>query len=197
MFTGLVEAKSQLLSRQPLEGGEKMAFSHEFVELALGESIAISGACLTVVDFDDQRFTVELSRETLGLTTLGDLAEGDWVNLERALQAGARLGGHLVTGHVDGIGKVIRATPEGEMTRVTLEVPKNLARYVARKGSLTVDGVSLTVNEVREDEADLLLIPHTRVVTTLDALRVGSPVNLEVDLVARYVERLLSVRKDD
>jgi riboflavin synthase len=128
---------------------------------------------------------------------LGELSEGDWVNLERALKAGARLGGHLVTGHVDGIGEVTHLMPDGEMTRVTIVVPQGLAHYVARKGSLTVDGVSLTVNDVKEAHVDLLLIPHTQAVTTLDGLAVGRRVNLEVDLVARYVERLMSARKDD
>lgn len=208
MFTGLIEAKSQLKGRSPLASGQRLTFSHSFSDIALGESIAVSGACLTVVSFDDQAFSVDVSTETLSLTTLGDLNLDDEVNLERALAAGARLGGHLVTGHVDGVGTIAGLAPEGDMTRVIVRLPVNLARYVARKGSLTIEGVSLTVNDVRADAssthgeagetpydfAHLLIIPHTRRETTLGSLAVGKRVNLEIDLVARYVERLLSAR---
>jgi riboflavin synthase len=191
MFTGLVEAKSHLVDRSPLPSGESMTFAHTFPDLVLGESIAVQGACLTVVAFDHTTFRVELSTETLALTTLGKRKAGDAVNLERALRAGDRLGGHMVTGHVDGVGVVTKLAPQGEMTQITIEIPPSLVGYVARKGSLTVDGVSLTVNAVQKSHADLLIIPHTRAVTTLGTLGVGQEVNLEVDLVARYVERLL------
>jgi riboflavin synthase len=196
MFTGLIEAKSQLTERAPIPSGEKMTFSHTFSEVCLGESIAINGACLTVVHFGNDTFTVELSSETLRLTTLGNLEVGGEVNLERALRAGDRLGGHMVTGHVDGMGTVSTVTVQGEMTVVGIDVTPELAGYVARKGSLTVDGVSLTVNDVDKKCAQLLLIPHTRAVTTLGTLRPGQAVNLEVDLIARYVERLLAVRQE-
>lgn len=191
MFTGLVEAKSHLVDRAPLPSGESMTFAHSFSDLVLGESIAVQGACLTVVAFDQTTFRVELSTETLALTTLGKQKAGDAVNLERALRAGDRLGGHMVTGHVDGMGVVQTVSPLGDMTRITIEIPTALCGYVARKGSLTVDGVSLTVNEVKKSQAELLVIPHTRAVTTLGTLVIGQEVNLEVDLVARYVERLL------
>lgn len=171
-----------------------MAFSHGFSDLALGESIAMNGACLTVVAFDKEKFEVELSKETLSLTTLGELEVGEEVNMERALCASDRLGGHMVTGHVDGIASVVGVQAEGEMSRITLEVPFDLSRFIARKGSLTVDGVSLTVNAVEDNQAVLLVIPHTRRVTTLGSLAVGQRVNIEVDLVARYVERLLGTR---
>lgn len=196
MFTGLVETRSQLLSREALKdnSGESMTFSHAFGQLTLGESISVSGACLTVVAFDQDSFRVELSPETLGLTTLGTLKSQDPVNLERALQTGDRLGGHLVTGHVDGVGHVSSVEPTGDMTEVSIQVPTELAQYVAKKGSITVDGVSLTVNDVSGCTAKLLLIPHTQEITTLDRLEINKQVNLEVDLVARYVERLLQTR---
>jgi riboflavin synthase len=194
MFTGLVEAQGRLLEKTPQSGGMRLRFSHPLSELVLGESIAVSGACLTVVAFDNNSFTAELSSETLRLTTLGQLAPGDPINLERALRASDRLGGHLVSGHVDGVGLVKHKALEGEMTRIELELPEALAPYVAKKGSLTVDGVSLTINEVAGHHVQLLLIPHTQAVTTLGQLHTGSSVNLEVDLLARYVERILSYR---
>lgn len=194
MFTGLVEATSQLLSRGPLASGERMKFSHSFDVLSLGESIAVNGACLTVVAFDQESFEAELSEETLRLTNLGELALGDEVNLERALKTGDRLGGHMVTGHVDGLGVLSHLEQKGEMLAVSVTVPLELAGYVARKGSLTVDGVSLTVNQVAGCVAELLLIPHTQEVTSFKSLKVGRRFNIEVDLVARYVERLLEAR---
>lgn len=174
-----------------------MTFSHGFSELSIGESIAINGACLTVVAFESATFDVELSKETLKLTNLGELRVSDEVNMERALRASDRLGGHMVTGHVDGLGAVIKLEPEGEMTRVSLELPTELSKYVARKGSITVDGVSLTVNAVAGNCASLLIIPHTLDVTTLGSFSVGRRVNVEVDLVARYVERLLRAEVTD
>jgi riboflavin synthase len=190
VFTGLVEAQSRLQSVMPIDGGKRLSFSHTFDSLSLGESIAVSGACLTVVAFDKSSFDVEASFETLRLTTLGDLKTGATVNLERALKVGDRLGGHLVTGHIDGTATVSGALLEGEMKLLSLDITENLLRYVARKGSLTVDGVSLTVNEVSAHSVDLVVIPHTQKVTTLGALGVGARVNIEVDLLARYVERL-------
>jgi riboflavin synthase len=174
----------------------RMRFSQPLGALTLGESIAVSGACLTVVEFSDHSFDAELSNETLDLTTLSSLETGDAVNLERAMLASDRLGGHLVSGHVDGVGQVTGLTSEGEMTRVTLELPPELAPYAAKKGSITVDGVSLTINEVGRSDLHLLLIPHTQSVTTLGRLKLGTRVNLEVDLLARYVERILAFRAD-
>lgn len=195
MFTGLVEATSHLESRVPLASGERMKFSHSFESLCLGESIAVSGACLTVVAFDDSFFEVELSEETLALTNLGEVGPEGRVNLERALRAGDRLGGHMVTGHVDGLATLSHIEEQGDMLCLSLTLPDDLARFVARKGSLTVDGVSLTVNEVSGCVAELLLIPHTQEVTTLNGLKLGQRFNIEVDLVARYVERLLEARE--
>jgi riboflavin synthase len=192
MFTGLVEATGTLLERKIEAGGERFKLSHAFADLDLGESISISGACLTVVAFDESSFEVQLSPETLKLTTLGSKTPGSSLNYERALRADTRLGGHLVTGHVDGMGQLAKKTPMGEMNRLDIEVPLSLRKYTAKKGSLTVDGVSLTVNEVGPKGVELLIIPHTEAVTTLGQLHEGDSVNLEVDLIARYVERLLA-----
>ncbi len=194
MFTGLVQGVGALVERRGLSGGERYRLTHGFGRLELGESIAVNGACLTVVAEDGQTFDAELSPETLERTTLGSLAPEAPVNLERALLASDRLGGHLVSGHVDGVGHVRGLEELGDMTRVLVGVPAALTRYVAEKGSLTIDGVSLTVNGVQEDNVSLLLVPHTRQVTTLGRLAVGDAVNLEVDLIARYVERLLAFR---
>ncbi len=194
MFTGLVAQKGLLVSRTSIDTGQRLEFFHELGPLQLGESVSVSGACLTVVAFRQQHFSADVSSETLQRTTLGHLQTGHPVNLERAVAVGDRLGGHLVTGHVDGVGEVDHITTEGEMTRVGLFIGRELGRYAAQKGSITIDGVSLTINSVSDDRVELLLIPHTRSVTTLGQLTVGSPVNVEVDLVARYVERLLSTR---
>jgi riboflavin synthase len=199
MFSGLVEGIGTLVARASLASGERFVISHGLGELGLGASIAVSGACLTVTaeekDGERSRFSVELSVETLARTQLGKLELGDPVNLERSLTLATRLGGHLVTGHVDAVAEIAAVDPLGDMTRVTVALPPAIAPYVAEKGSLTVDGVSLTVNEVTRETASLLLIPHTRSVTTLGRLTPGRNVNLEVDLVARYVARLLSFRE--
>lgn len=192
MFTGLVEIMGRLTSSLEDAGGRRLSFEHDFAGLSLGESISVSGTCLTVVAFDAHTFTVQVSPETLQLTTLGRLVDGATVNLERALPAGARLGGHLVTGHVDGMGRVAQLRFEGEMCRLDVDIPENLRRYMAKKGSVTVEGVSLTVNDVTDTGIALLVIPHTRHVTSLGTLAVGDLINIEVDLVARYVERLLT-----
>jgi len=196
MFTGLVERMGRLASLEPQGGGSRLSIEHGYGQLDLGESISVNGACLTVVAEGKSLFYVDVSPETLDKTTLGAWQVGRALNLERALAFGARLGGHLVTGHVDGTGEIESLTPEGEMTRVGLLVPQALARYVARKGSICVDGVSLTVNDVVDrtghTRVDLFIIPHTLRETTLGLLQVGSRVNLEIDLIARYTERLLA-----
>jgi len=192
MFTGLVEAKSHLHSTRLLPGEAKnLIIHHNFNGLQLGESIAVNGACLTVVAFDEEQFEVEVSNETLRMTTLDALPAGAPLNLERALVLGARLGGHMVSGHVDGIGEISALNAVGDMNEVDLLIPQELLKFIATKGSLTIDGVSLTVNSISENHATLLLIPHTRKVTTLGNLQVGQMVNIEVDLIARHVERLL------
>lgn len=195
MFTGIVTAKGYIRATSG-EGVRRFEIDapYEPDGIALGASIAHAGACLTVVErrrtTDGCRFAVEVSPETLRLTTLGKWKVGDPVNLERALATGEELGGHLVTGHVDGVGEVVDRREEGEWLILSVRPPSDLNRFIARKGSITVDGVSLTVNTVTRDTFDLMIIPHTAEVTTLGALQIGAHVNLEVDLMARYAARL-------
>ena len=162
--------------------------------VALGESIAVNGVCLTVISFDASGFEADASTETLALTTLGALPPGRQVNLERALRAGDRLGGHLVSGHVDGIGTVASVADDARAQRWRFTAPRALMRYIASKGSICIDGTSLTVNGVDAEGFDVALVPHTLAHTAFGATRPGDPVNLEVDQVARYVERLLQER---
>lgn len=194
MFTGLVAARGTLVEVTPLAAGIRLRLSHPLGRLELGESIAVSGVCLTVTSFSDDWFTADLSPETLEKTTLGKLRPGGAVNLERALRAGDRLGGHLVSGHVDGVGTILSVKSAGEMTELELEAPSELARFLAQKGSVTIDGVSLTINGVRGGQISLLLVPHTQSVTTLGTLAAGQRVNVEVDQIARYVDQLLAAR---
>ncbi|HST46161.1 MAG TPA: riboflavin synthase [Luteimonas sp.] len=194
MFTGLIEGVGRLASREGRGGDARLAIATGTLPrldpLTLGESIAVNGVCLTVVAFDDAGFEADASNETLAVTTLGMLAEGSPVNLERALRAGDRLGGHLVSGHVDGIGTVDRVHEDGRAQRWRFKLPAGLARYVAQKGSICVDGVSLTVNVADHAGFEVALVPHTLAHTAFGTSRAGDRVNLEVDMVARYVERL-------
>lgn len=192
MFTGIVQAVGRIETVTPLAQGVRLAIDAGALDrdaIAIGDSVCVQGACLTVVAIDGARLSFDVSRETLACT-VGLDAPGA-VNLETSLALGDKLGGHLVTGHVDGLGEVVVFEPAGESKRLRLRVPKELARYVARKGSITVDGVSLTVNRVVADVFEANLIPHTLAVTTLARLAAGTKVNLEVDLIARYVERML------
>lgn len=156
-----------------------------------GDSIAVNGVCLTAVELAPDAFTADVSRETLNLTTLSDLKSGSRVNLEKALTLSTRLGGHLVSGHVDGIGKVLERTADARSVRFSIEAPAELARYIAHKGSITVDGVSLTVNAVKGAVFELNIVPHTLQETIIDEYQPGREMNLEVDLLARYMERLV------
>lgn len=202
MFTGIVAAIGRIREVEPIAQGSGMRLQVEagaldLSDVRIGDSIAIQGACMTVVALADDGFDVDVSRESLSLT-VGLDAPGE-VNLEKAMTLADRLGGHLVSGHVDGIGEVVRFEPVGESRLLEIRVPGELARFFAYKGSVTVDGVSLTVNRVR-DEADgtvisINLIPHTVEVTTLGRLAPGSRVNLEVDQIARYVDRILQLRQ--
>jgi len=197
MFTGIVQAVGRIVSVTPLAQGLRLVIDAGALErggIALGDSICVQGACLTVVAIDGTRLSFDVSRETLGCTA--GLDRPGPVNLETSLALGDKLGGHLVTGHVDGLGEVVAFEPAGESTRLRLRVPKELARYVARKGSITIDGVSLTVNRVEAEVFEVNLIPHTLAVTTLARLAPGAKVNLEVDLIARYVERMLGTSND-
>jgi riboflavin synthase len=193
MFTGLIEAVGTLGAAEARDGDLRLRVDCAPLPgepLALGESIAVSGVCLTVVDHDARGFAVDVSNETLALTTLGTLRAGARVNLERALLPTTRLGGHLVAGHVDGLGRLESIAPDARSQRWRIAAPAALLRYVAGKGSICVDGVSLTVNAVDAEGFEVNLIPHTVAHTSFSQSRVGDALNLEVDLLARYVERL-------
>ena len=195
MFTGIVATVGTIAAIKPVGDAMRLAIDAGGLDLGdvqLGDSIAVSGPCLTVVSWTDERFEVDVSSETLARTTLGKRSVGDGVNLEKALRLDDRLGGHLVSGHVDGIGRIVRREPLDEYVRFVIEMPPALARYLAFKGSVAVDGVSLTVNQASSTDFEILTIPHTLERTTLGALEAGYEVNLEVDLLARYIERLLS-----
>lgn len=194
MFTGIVQGVGRIRSVEPRGGDVTLWIETGPVALddvAAGGSIAVSGACLTATRLEAHAFAADVSRETLTLTTLGEAAAGRRVNIEKALAAGQPLGGHYVTGHVDGIGHVVSRHDDARSVRMEFEVPAELARYVARKGSVCVDGVSLTVNGVAGRRFDVNLVPHTLELTTLGDLRAGAAVNIEVDIIARYLERML------
>ena len=193
MFSGIVSAVGRITKSVQHGDGQRLTLDAPgfgMDDVAVGDSIAVQGVCLTVVLLHAHGFEVDASAHTLSVTH--GLAAGRPVNLEKALRASDRMGGHIVAGHVDGVGKVTAFEPLGASVRLEVEVPAALARYVARKGSVTVDGVSLTTNEVRDSRFEVNLIPHTLAVTTLGKLAAGSPVNIEVDLLARYVERLMA-----
>ncbi len=194
MFTGIVQGVGTVRAIEPHEGDVTVVFDTAGVSLAdieLGGSIAVSGVCLTATRFDASSFAADVSRETLSLTTLGNRVVGSRVNLEKALRAGQALGGHYVSGHVDGVGELVSRQDDARSVRMEFRVPPELARYVARKGSICIDGVSLTVNGAEGNRFDVNLVPHTVQVTTLGALQPGHRVNLEVDIIARYVERMM------
>ena len=195
MFTGIIQDVGRVVSREARDGDVRLLIAFDRLDpsgMNVGDSICVQGCCLTAVELHDRSFAADVSRETLSLTTLGDLAAGSPVNLEPSLRAGDALGGHLVSGHVDGIGEIAATSGDARSTRVEISVPPGLARYIARKGSVAIDGVSLTVNEVRGATFGINLIPHTQAVTTLGAIRPGTRVNIEIDQIARYVERLLA-----
>ncbi|MDA8348245.1 MAG: riboflavin synthase [Pseudomonadota bacterium] len=200
MFTGIVQEVGRMVEREKRDGDHRMGFTFGRIDpaaLRIGDSICVQGCCLTVVELQDETFRADVSRETLRLTTLGQLALGAHVNLEPALKAGDALGGHLLSGHVDGLGQVVEIAEEARSWRMDIALAEDeLARYVARKGSVAVDGVSLTVNLVRDATFRVNLIPHTREVTTLGRLQPNDFVNIEIDLIARYVERLLATGRD-
>jgi riboflavin synthase len=194
MFTGIIHAVGAISASTPQQNGRRVRIDAGRMSLAgvrLGDSIAVNGVCLTVVEFDDRGFVVDISPETLACTTLGGTGVGSRVNLEPALRLGDSLGGHMVSGHVDGVGEVVELREDGDCLRCRISVPPALSRYVARKGSVCVDGVSLTVNAVDGEVFDVQIIPHTRSETLFGDYRPGSRVNIEVDLVARYLERLI------
>ena len=191
MFTGIIQAVGHIDGITPVDGDLRLrihAGNLDLGDVALGDSIAVSGVCLTVIDREARHFDVHVSRETLSCTVGLDTPRP--VNLEKALRLADRLGGHLVSGHVDGVGQVVRFEAAGDCMLLAIRAPHALARYIAVKGSIAIDGVSLTVNTVEHDTFSINLIPHTLEMTTLKSLGVGSRVNLEVDMIARYVERM-------
>ncbi|MCE5334834.1 MAG: riboflavin synthase [Desulfobacteraceae bacterium] len=192
MFTGLIEGTGTLLRTERVGLDAKMviraALKGEFV---LGESIAVDGACLTVTAFGDGAFTADVSAETLSRTTLGRKTQGSRLNLERALRLGDRLGGHLVSGHIDGIGVLGSRHPEGRSIRLAFSAPPEILRYVIGKGSIAVNGISLTVNGVSGSGFDVNIVPHTASETTVEDLRIGEEVNIETDLIGKYVEKMM------
>lgn len=200
MFTGIIQAVGRVAALEPRGGDVRLrivAPGWPLEDVAEGDSIAVAGVCLTALDLAADGFAADVSIETLSLTTLGRLAPGDGVNLEKALRLSDRLGGHLVSGHVDGVGRVVEVAADARSQRWTFEAPAALARYIAVKGSICIDGVSLTVNAVDGARFGVNLIPHTQAVTTFGARRAGDAVNLEVDLLARYIERLQQMPAGD
>lgn len=195
MFTGIVAATGTIARIQVIDGDWRLTVRSDALDLhgvQLGDSIAVSGVCLTAVQLGEHSFSADVSRETLAVTTLQHWREGDLVNLELALQPQSRLGGHIVSGHVDGIGELISRTADARSERLLFRVPAALARYIAHKGSVCLDGVSLTVNEVNGNEFGVNIIPHTAERTTLHLYKPGRRVNVEVDVIARYLERMLT-----
>ena len=198
MFSGIIADIGTITKAEDRDGGLRLAVETKALgmdDVQLGDSIAVNGVCLTVVALDGNDFTVDVSRETLDCTT-GLEQQGAHVNLEKAMRLSDRIGGHLVSGHVDGVGEVVAFNDIGESWRLVVRAPQELSKYIAVKGSITINGVSLTVNHVSGHEFEVNLIPHTLEVTTLNELEKGKRVNLEIDLIARYVERMLQAEKE-
>jgi riboflavin synthase len=198
MFTGIVEATGTVAAlERTAEGGRLRVRAPELArKLDIAHSIAVNGCCLTVVELAGEEFAADLSGETLRRTSFGEMKPGTAVNLERPLAAGAPLGGHFVQGHVDGVGRVARLAPEGNNWWLAVRVPEELGRYVAMKGSIALDGISLTVAAWRDGIAEIAIIPFTWEVTNVRAMRLGDAVNVEVDILAKYVERLIEARRE-
>lgn len=195
MFTGIIEAIGTITAIEPKGSDQRMRINTDKLDMSdvrLGDSIAVSGVCLTAVQLESDGFWADVSGETISCTVFSELSTKTPVNLEKALTPTTRLGGHLVTGHVDGVGKVLKRMDDGRSVRIQIEAPKSLGRYIAAKGSICIDGVSLTVNSVDGSVFDLNIVPHTLDETTMSDFQTGRHVNLEVDIIARYLERLLS-----
>ena len=197
MFTGIIEAVGQIRQVEQRDKGVRLTIASErldFSDVGVGDSIAANGVCLTVTSLAGNAYTVDVSQESLNCTV--GLSEPGEINLEKAMRLSDRLGGHLVSGHVDGVGDVVSFTDIGESWRLAVRAPQELAKFIAVKGSITINGVSLTVNRVAGAEFELNLIPHTLAMTTLNELKAGARVNLEIDLIARYVERMMNAEKE-
>jgi riboflavin synthase len=197
MFTGIIEGLGTVKAIQPAGQGKCFTVEADLVldQTKIGDSIAVSGACLTAVAIDGKRFKVDVSPETLAKTTLGKAKIGKRVNLERALRLGDRLDGHLVSGHIDGMGVVKQKKPEGNAVVVTIVIPESLARYIIVKGSVAVDGISLTVNNCGRNSFEVSIIPHTARLTTIGFKNIGAPVNIETDMIGKYVERFVTEKR--
>ncbi|GDY24548.1 riboflavin synthase subunit alpha [Agarivorans sp. Toyoura001] len=199
MFTGIIEALGIIKSIEKRSGDVRLHIACSSLDMAdvhLGDSIAVNGICLTVVEFGSDYFCADVSTETLSLTSLAKCKQGDKVNLEKAMLATNRFGGHIVSGHVDGLAEVVSISPSARAVNIWLKVPNELARYIAHKGSITIDGISLTVNEVQQQQLRLTIIPHTAEQTTISQWAPGQKINLEVDVIARYVERLIGYAEE-
>ncbi|HFB83203.1 riboflavin synthase [Thermosulfuriphilus ammonigenes] len=198
MFTGIIEGLGEIRGLERSGGGLKIRLIPPFSaqELTLGESVAVNGVCLTVTHIDGQTATFDISPETISRTTLGGLKPGDRVNVERALRASDRLGGHIVSGHVDGVGRVLSRRSQGDFLFYEVQIPSELSRYVIQKGSIAIDGISLTVNDIRDHRLSLAIIPHTASLTTIGYRQPGDLVNIEVDIIGKYIEKLLSPWKN-
>jgi riboflavin synthase len=196
MFTGIIESKGKVSRVEHRGRGKKLTVElpADLTEVQLGDSININGGCLTVVEKKGQTVGFDLSSETIQRTVLGDLKVGDFVNLERALRLTDRLGGHVVTGHIDGIGEIVEKRREADFIDLRIRIPKAISKYVVQKGAIAIDGISLTVNECQEEEVQMALIPFTIEKTTLIGKRVGDRVNVEADILGKYVEKLLDQR---
>jgi riboflavin synthase len=195
MFTGIIEAVGRIKKIEPVAGDMRLSVdsgSLDMTDVQLGDSIAVNGVCLTAVGFDESSFVADVSNETIQLTSLKQLATGSEVNLEKALLPTTRLGGHLVSGHVDGLGEVISIREESRSIQLIIRSPEELKHYIAMKGSICIDGISLTVNKIIDAEFEINIVPHTQQQTIIKNYKPGSRVNLEVDLIARYLERLLT-----
>ena len=196
MFTGIIETVGEVVAKELREGDVKLTLKADksYLEaVMLGDSIACNGVCLTVVDRTSNQFMLDVSVETLSLTTIGDWDVGSKVNLEQAMIASSRFGGHIVSGHIDRIGEIIDITEDARSWRMTVRVPKNIRQYIAKKGSISVDGVSLTINSVEDNEFSVNIVPHTLSHTIIGDYKLNQKVNIEIDTIARYVERLVSL----
>ena len=196
MFTGIIETVGEVVAKELREGDVKLTLKADesYLEaVMLGDSIACNGVCLTVVDRTSNQFMLDVSVETLSLTTIGDWDVGSKVNLEQAMIASSRFGGHIVSGHIDRIGEIIDITEDARSWRMRVRVPKNIRQYIAKKGSISVDGVSLTINSVEDNEFSVNIVPHTLSHTIIGDYKLNQKVNIEIDTIARYVERLVSL----
>ncbi len=194
MFTGIIEATAVVRSLQQIQSEWRLSIAVGDLELddvAIGDSIAVNGCCLTVIELSASEFSADVSNETMNCTTLGSLKNGSRVNLEKAMLATSRFGGHIVSGHVDGVGILQSSTTDGKSVKLVYDAPLQLSKYIAAKGSICIDGISLTVNEVKGAEFSINVIPHTQEETIIGDYELGQRVNIEVDLVARYLERLM------